>query len=117
MNVEAVLTRTFDITFIDARTIANEAKMNLGIQGYPSKRQQKLLVNEAINIFERYPDEVRNNMQIQKASLDSMKINTGALSYASSVSDMDNTEGSGASTSSMHSFAKRRRSSLGFGRR
>jgi hypothetical protein len=51
MSVESYLTRELDIRFIDARSIVNEAKVGLGIVGYPLKEQDKLLKQEAIKIY------------------------------------------------------------------
>ena len=71
MTVEATLTRKLGITFIDARAITTEAKLNLGLHSYPDERQRSLLVEEACKIFyDTYPEDVRLTMQADKQSLD-----------------------------------------------
>ena len=52
MTVEAALTRALGITFIDAREVAIQARLNLEIYKYPTEIQKALLVTEAIHVFE-----------------------------------------------------------------
>ena len=73
MPVEATLTRTLDIRFIDARTIAIEAKLSLGISGYPSPHQEAMLVEEAIRIFEQSPAETKYGMRRLRDHLEACK--------------------------------------------
>ena len=56
MSVESTLTRELDIRFIDARVLTTEAKLNLGIEGYPSLEQTSELIAEATRIFEERDD-------------------------------------------------------------
>jgi hypothetical protein len=52
MAVEHYLTRELDIRFIDARTIATEARLNLGLHGYPTKAEEQEIREEAHRIFQ-----------------------------------------------------------------
>ena len=81
MTVESYLTRKFDIRFIDARCIANEAKVNLAIDGYPTKEQQMLIRREACKIFCDRSDISKDTMRRLSATLDEViKINPGSSS-------------------------------------
>ena len=72
MTVEAILTRKFGITFIDARQVANEAKLALDIQGYPTAAQRAKIINHAMRIFHTQPCEVTQAMQARRTSLQSV---------------------------------------------
>jgi hypothetical protein len=52
ITLESTLTREFDIRFIDARSIVNEAKVKMGIFGYPSKGDEPKICREARRLFE-----------------------------------------------------------------
>ena len=74
MTVEASLTRELDIRFIDARVLATEAKLNLGLTCYPGKAQERLITREAIRIFrEERPEQFKTILRQQKADLESAK--------------------------------------------
>jgi hypothetical protein len=73
MTVESILTRELDIRFIDARHIATEAEISLGIHGYPSKDQERELREEAIKIFGQRPQETQNTMRRLSADLEAIK--------------------------------------------
>jgi hypothetical protein len=79
MTVEAVLTRELEIRFIDARALCNEAKLGLGVDGYPSPEQEVLLVEEAKMIFRARPEETQRAMMItlKKSNLGAVKIPKG----------------------------------------
>ena len=79
-TVEGILTRELEIRFIDARALCNEAKLGLGIVGYPSPEQQVLLVEEAKMIFRARPEETQNAMITLKSNLDAVKIPNGSMS-------------------------------------
>lgn len=49
--IESFLTREFNIRFIAARLVVAEAKLSLGIHGFPTKNQETELREEAIRIF------------------------------------------------------------------
>jgi hypothetical protein len=80
MTVEAVLTRDLEIRFIDARALCNEAKLGLGVVGYPSPEQEFLLVEEAKKIFRARSGETQSGMITLKSSLDAVKIPKGSMS-------------------------------------
>ena len=63
-----------------------EAKINLGIEGYPAKEQEPMLVAEATRIFEERPEHIRNAMRSMKCELDSVKMPKGSLSSRSTCS-------------------------------
>jgi hypothetical protein len=74
MTIEATLTRELNIRFIDARALATEAKLNLGVQGYPSQQQDEELIGEAMSIFLQRPREARMELCNLKSDLDAVKI-------------------------------------------
>ena len=84
MTVEAILTRALEITFIDARKLAMEAKLEKNIVGYLSEEQQTELVSRAIEIFQAKPEHDKIIMKQIKVGLDSCKIKNGSLSSRAS---------------------------------
>jgi hypothetical protein len=94
MSIEGSLTRTLDIRFIDARFIVNEAKVNMGIAGYPTEEQALKVQNEAIKIFKGQSDEVKRTMRRLKGDLEEVK-SSGSLNFK----DMDSSENSRISRS------------------
>ncbi len=80
MTVESFLTRELDIRFIDARNIVTEAKITLGVNGYPSKDQERQLREEAIKIFQQRPGEAQTTMRRLSADLEAIKIPAGSQS-------------------------------------
>ena len=117
MTIEAALTRTLEIRFIDARAIANEAKLNLGISGYPSRDQQAMLVEEAIRIFEQWPDQLKEDMRRLRDHLDACKnVSESLLGGEASVSSSSSYEiseeftgGSRRGSSMLDLFSRRKR--------
>jgi hypothetical protein len=91
MPIESTLTRELEIRFIDARAIATEAKLNLGIEGYPGCDQEDLLLGEAIAIFHSRPGDVKNVMRRLKSDLDAVKKPTGSINKAGSDTDDERT--------------------------
>jgi hypothetical protein len=73
MTVEAVLTRELQIRFIDARALCNEAKLGLGVVGYPSAEQEVVLVEEAKMIFRARPEETQRAMITLKSNFDDVR--------------------------------------------
>ncbi len=51
VSIESLLTRELDLQFIDARSIAMEARLSLGIEGYPSPDQYDMIRTRAIELF------------------------------------------------------------------
>uniref|UniRef100_A0A7R9ZTF6 Uncharacterized protein n=1 Tax=Craspedostauros australis TaxID=1486917 RepID=A0A7R9ZTF6_9STRA len=70
MPVEAVITRALEVRFIDARMLATEAKSNLGIQAYPTKEQEQMILKEAIHIFVSRPLSTQREMKRQNEILE-----------------------------------------------
>jgi hypothetical protein len=80
MPVEAYLTRQLNIRFIDARNICTEAKVSLGVEGYPTDDQEVMLIQESIQIFARRPNESKTAMRRLKSDLDAVKNPAGSAS-------------------------------------
>ena len=81
MPVEAYLTRQLNIRFIDARTLCTEAKVSLGVEGYPTDDQEVMLIQEAIQIFARRPNETKTTMRRLKLNLDAITSPAGSASF------------------------------------
>ena len=86
-SIESILTRELDLRFIDARTIAAEARITLGIEGYPSKEQLSTIRDEAVRIF--YAKSIDEQMAMQRMNRDlkSFKFQTDSLSTRESMLD------------------------------
>lgn len=78
-SVESILTRQLDLRFIDARMITAEAKLSLGIDGYPSQHQIRDLQDEAVRIFYTKSKEERATMKQLNFQLESIKTPTGSV--------------------------------------
>jgi hypothetical protein len=89
MTVEAVLTRELEIRFIDARALCNEAKLGLGVVGYPSPEAEVLLVEEAKKIFRARPEETKYAMMTLKSSLNGVKIPKGSPASCDGTEDSE----------------------------
>jgi hypothetical protein len=113
MTVEAVLTRELEIRFIDARALCNEAKLGLGVVGYPGPEEEVLLVEEAKKIFRARPEETKCAMMTLKSSLDGVKITKGSMSSRRSPS-CDGTEDSEFLSSDLTISSKKSSSSRKF---
>jgi hypothetical protein len=103
MTVESFLTRDLQVRFIDARNLATEAKLNLGITGYPSEEQTQPIIDEAISLFNAKPEEVKVVMRQLNASL---KTVTSAERLTRKCSSSDNLKSKGGrslTSSSTHS--------------
>ena len=88
MSIESMLTRELEIRFIDARCIATEAKLNLGIDGYPSEDQLHQIQTEAIRIFvQEKTERERMGMRILNTRLNSIKSSSSSSSSSGSDSE------------------------------
>lgn len=74
MSVESYLTRELSIRFIDARSFVTEAKVSLGINGYPDKSQLALLREESIRLFLQSPEGTKRKLQRLNADLQAVKL-------------------------------------------
>ena len=72
-GVESFLKRELNIRFIDARTLATEAKNNLGISGYPSADQKESLKAEACRIFKEKSEEEKVQWRFRNVELNVSK--------------------------------------------
>ena len=70
MVLESTLTRDLAITFIDARHLTVQAKISLGIDGYPTNDQGEMVIQRAIELFEDQPVEIQQRMKRNKTALD-----------------------------------------------
>lgn len=84
-NVESLLARHLKIRFIDARTLATEAKLNLGINGYVSNSDDiERVFLESVKIFNNdRTDKDKHAMQTLKNTLDTIKRTSFAESSCS----------------------------------
>ncbi len=71
--IEGYLTRELEIRFIDARELANEAKIALGITGYPSKDEHSIVRNQARRIFESLPKNEQEKLKQMNCTLTAVK--------------------------------------------
>ena len=125
MGVESKISVALDIRFIDARAIATEAKLNLGIEGYHDKSRDDEIVNEAMRVYrESLSSDTRTKMAIQHYNLERVKqhsrnpnmragrsssLASSVSSDYSEVSDMGSRKGSQASMESAATSEKRRK--------
>lgn len=70
MSIEASLTRDLNIRFIDAKEITNEARVRCGIQGYPTREQQRVIVSQALKIFEQKSEEEKACLRRMNADME-----------------------------------------------
>ena len=90
ISVESILTRELDVLFIDARGLAAEARLSLGMDGYPSKNEIYLLRDEAVRIFRAKSQDEQTAYRRRNWDLEAVKIPAGSMS----MSDyMDSGEG------------------------
>lgn len=80
MSVESFLTRELDIRFIDARNIVSEAKVNLGIHGYPTKHQIDDIRDESLRDFGTRSEDSKSAMKQLKTELEAVKVPRRSLS-------------------------------------
>ena len=83
-NVESLLARHLKIRFIDARTLATEAKLNLGINGYVSNSEDiERVYLESVKIFNDRTANDKHAMHALKNTLDTIKRSSFADSSCS----------------------------------
>ena len=84
-SIESMLTRQLDLRFIDARTLATEARIALGIEGYPAKEDINTIVAKAVHIFQQKSLDEQQSMQRLHWNLEAIKFPNGAMSIGESV--------------------------------
>lgn len=57
---------------MDARSICIEAKLSLGVMGYPTQEQKELLLEEGVRLYEQRPLNVQEAMRSNRQSFDAM---------------------------------------------
>ena len=102
-SIESMLTRQLDLRFIDARTLANEARIALGIEGYPSRDEIHRIVGEAVDIFQHKSLDEQQSMQRLHWNLEAIKFPNGAMSR--NEESMDSTSEHSSVTSSSASLS------------
>ncbi len=83
------MSRDLDLRFIDARDIAAEARIVLGIQGYPSKDQAPLILDEAIRIFHSKSDKEQHHLRQMNWELEAIKLSAGSQSSSDWIDSSD----------------------------
>ena len=78
-SAEISITRKLQLTYIDARSLINEARITLGIIGYLNDDQRALVEEEAIKIFHSKPRQERQRLQKTKSDFDEFKTARKAL--------------------------------------
>lgn len=78
-SVEAFLTRELEIRFIDARELTNEARISLGLNGYPSRDEKRRIRAKALSLFESRPEEDRATMKRLSEALAAIKADSMSL--------------------------------------
>ena len=90
MSIESTLTRELEIRFIDARAIATEAKLNLGMEGYVDDcNREELVIKEAIRVFQRRSIHEQISMRQLHTKLTSIKSSMAVSSGHSSTCSGD----------------------------
>ena len=92
MGVESKISRALDIRFIDARAIATEAKLSLGIEGYHEASRDDDIIEVAMRMYnENYTQDRKNRMSIQHQHLERIKERQrgGSASSIASYDDED----------------------------
>ena len=105
MSIEQVLTRELDIRFIDARELVNEARLSLGIVGYPSKDELERLQEQSVLLFDRLPDDQKNAMRRRNcefAAIKSQSLSSASRTRSSSISTTERDESSSSDDVSCH---------------
>ena len=108
-TIEGTLTRKLGIRFIDARSLATQAKINLDIFTYPSAEQERKIIEEAVIIFESKSAEDRISLLELNDELESAK---GSTSTRTIISDNNSSLRSLETSGSVFSRANSSTSSL-----
>ena len=103
MTIEAALTRKLSISFIGARALATEAKLQMGIQGYPSKDMQERVTDLAVELFHGKTQEIQRGMLRERAIVDMAKEISKASLSSSSRHSLSSSRHSVDLSSSFHS--------------
>ena len=123
-TIEATLIRELGIRFIDARQLSTQAKLKLGVKGYPSVETKLKCVELAIEIFNAKSARDQTVMQCLKTGLDSAKQEVNVTIPDVTIKAFGSNKGRGSrksnirrtsassSTSSSSAKDRRRRSSL-----
>ena len=74
------LSRELDVSFIDARNIAAEARVVLAIEGYPTADQVSMIVDEARRIFQNMPMDEQKRLRMKNLELETIKSSSSSLS-------------------------------------
>ena len=112
MSVESTLTRELDIRFIDARSIATEAKLNLGIDGYYGEEQRVAIVDEALRIFnDERPTSQKATMKVLNLKLSAIKAQGSSGTATSTSGDSTEFSTAGDDNDEQSSYFNKRRSS------
>ena len=74
------LSRELDVSFIDARNIAAEARVVLAIEGYPTADQVSMIVDEAHRIFQNMPVDEQKRLRMKNLELETIKSSSSSLS-------------------------------------
>jgi predicted phage tail protein len=106
MSIEGLLTRELDIRFIDARSIVNEAKINMGIIGYPTAEQALKVQQEAIELFKAQSNEVKRTMRRLKEDLEGVK-SSGSLNFKDGMDSTENSRISRSNSNASDDFSTR----------
>ena len=73
-TIEATLTRELGIRFIDARQLATQARLQLGVKGYPSNETKLELIQLAMDMFQHdLSEEKRQELQYTNAKFQMVK--------------------------------------------
>lgn len=117
MTIEARLTREYGILFIDARSLVLQARLELGIQGYPTSEEEELLFKMAGKIFEAKPESTKDQMRQMNHDLSVVK-SSHSTNHDDNLDSSDHTASTMASTSSFGSLgAMKKTRSMGALRR
>ncbi len=87
--VESLLSRELDLRFIDARDIAAEARIVLGIEGYPNKDQAHIILDEAIRIFQTKSDKEQHRLRRMNMELEAIKLSASSQSSSEWIDSSD----------------------------
>ena len=80
MSIESTLSRELNISFLDARRLAADARVGLGIEGYSSKDQEEDILAESMALFYQSSSEKRRSLRASKTTLENHKISSNSIS-------------------------------------
>eukprot|EP00934_Nitzschia_sp_Nitz4_P001142 Nitzschia sp. Nitz4//scaffold186_size43309//5543//5875//NITZ4_007315-RA/size43309-processed-gene-0.35-mRNA-1//-1//CDS//3329539752//1142//frame0 len=84
-SIESMITRELDVRFIDAHVIVNEAKISLGLEGYPKQQDIERIHAESVRLFFTKTKDERESLRRMHWDLESVK------SEGSHISDTEST--------------------------